>query len=90
VDEAFVPLHGIVRGLTPTGGNFWDEEAGVHSYIYRFEIESPVELDVARDEHGVAQIGSTPPLYYVETSLRPSFHHLRFIAELDEDVDGSG
>ena len=48
----------------------------------------PVELDVSRDADGVLRIGSTPPLYYVDTSMRPSYHRLRFRAELDEDVDG--
>jgi hypothetical protein len=52
-------------------------------YINRVEIESPVELDLSRDEHGELQLGSTPPLYYADTSLRPSYHRLRFTAELD-------
>ena len=90
MDDAFVPFHSIVHGMSPTGGDFRDEEAGVHSYIYRFEIESPVELDVARDENGGLQIGSTPPLYYVNTSLRPSYHRVRFIAELTEGADVGG
>lgn len=90
MDDAFVPFHQIVQSMSPAGGDVRDDEAGVHSYIYRFEIESPVELDVARDENGVVQIGSTPPLYYVDTSLRPSYHRVRFIAELAEDADVGG
>ena len=57
----------------------------MHSYITRVEIEAPVELDVTRDDHGTLQIGSTPPLYYVDTSLRPSYHRLRFVAAVDRE-----
>ena len=42
------------------------------------------EFDVA-PVGGVAQIGSTPPLYYVDTSFRPSYHRLSIAAEL---IDG--
>ena len=85
MDEAFVPLHRIIGGLQPPAVEFRDDEAGVRSYIHRFEIESPVELDVTRED-GLLYLGSTPPLYYVDTSLRPSYHRLRFTAELDEET----
>jgi hypothetical protein len=85
MDEAFVPLHAIVRALRPTA-EIRDAELDMHSYITRAEIEAPVELDITRDAGGVVQIGSTPPLYYVDTSLRPSYHRLRFVAELDTEA----
>jgi hypothetical protein len=88
VDEAFHALDGILAGMAPAQAEFVDDDAGVRSYIHRFEIESPVELDVSRDADGVLRIGSTPPLYYVNTSLRPAYHRLRFHAELTSDVDG--
>jgi hypothetical protein len=87
VDEAFSPLHAIVRGMVPGDVSIRDDEMGTHMYLRRIAIEAPVELDVTRDGDGVA-IGSTPPLYYVETSLRPSYHQIRFTAELDEETDG--
>jgi hypothetical protein len=88
MDEAFVPLHRIIHAMAPTDGDVRDEELGIHSYIYRFEIESPVELDVSRDGAGGLQIGSTPPLYYVDTSSRPSYHRMRFTCELTQEPDG--
>jgi hypothetical protein len=88
MDEAFMPLHRLVESLAPTGADFVDEEMGVHTYVTAFEIESPVELDVVMDAEGVLRIGSTPPLYYVDTSIRPSFHRLRFTAQRREDPDG--
>lgn len=88
MDEAFMPFQQIIERMLSFGGEFVDDEAGVRSYIYECEIESPVELDVVRDEQGALRIGSTPPLYYVDTSIRPSFHRLRFTAQLSEASDG--
>jgi hypothetical protein len=86
MDEAFLPLHGVIGGMRPTG-DVRDEEQGLHLYISRVEIEAPVEVDVSRDDGGTVQIGTTPPLYYIDTSLRPSYHRLRFVAELDGEPD---
>ena len=88
IDEAFMPFRKIIERMLSFGGEIVDDEMGVHSYIYACEIESPVELDVVRDENGALQIGSTPPLYYVDTSIRPSFHRLRFIAHISGGSDG--
>ena len=88
IDEAFRPLRDIVRQMLAFPGELVDEEAGVKSWIYECEIESPVELDVVRDAGGSVQIGSTPPLYYVDTSIRPSFHRIRFRAEVTQSSDG--
>jgi hypothetical protein len=87
MDEAFVPLNRIIAGMLAFP-EFVDDEAGLRTYVHRCEIESPVELDIHVDEAGVVQIGSTPPLYYVDTSYRPSFHHVTFMAELAEASRG--
>jgi hypothetical protein len=88
MDEAFMPFREIIARMLAFRGDIVDDEMGVRSYIYEYEIEAPVELDVVRDEQGALQIGSTPPLYYVDTSIRPSFHRLRFTAQLSEGSDG--
>lgn len=88
IDEAFMPFQQIIERMLAFDGDLVDEEMGVRSYIYECEIESPVELNVVRDEQGALRIGSTPPLYYVETSISPSFHRLRFTAHRAQDADG--
>ena len=88
IDEAFMPFSMIVAQMLAFNGEIVDEEAGIRSHIYRCEIESPVEFDVVKDADGTLQIGSTPPLYYVDTSFRPSYHKLRIKAELSEDGNG--
>jgi hypothetical protein len=42
---------------------------------------------VFRDEDGKLRIGSTPPIYYVDTSFRPSYHRISFKAELSEKTE---
>lgn len=86
MDEAFLPLHRMLQAMT-ADGDIRSERHGIHMYVHRYSIESPVELDVARGEDGSLSIGSVPPLYRVETSFRPSYHQIRFAAELSETVD---
>jgi hypothetical protein len=84
IDEAFMPFREIIEQLLAFRSELVDEDAGVRSRIYEYTIELPLELDVVNDPAGV-QIGSTPPLYYVDTTFRPSFHRIRFTAELSDN-----
>jgi hypothetical protein len=88
IDEAFLPFAQIVEQLVSFRNEIVDEAAGVRSYVHAYEIELPVELGVTRAADGRLEVGSTPPLYYVDTSFRPSFHRLALKAELDGDADG--
>jgi hypothetical protein len=87
MDDAFLPLHRMIEQTVPLGREIRDEEAGVNSYIYACSIETPVELDVVRDEDGALRIGCVPPLYRVSTSVLPVFHNIRFTAELNKSPD---
>ena len=88
MDEAFLPFSQILEKMLSFNGELIDEQEGIHFHIYACEIESPVELDIYQDEQGEVHIGSTPPLYYVDTSFRPSFHKLKFTAERSEVTHG--
>ena len=88
MDEAFIPLSQMIERLTSFRGEIRDDGAGTRSYIYECSVESPVELDVTHDEKGALRIGSVPPLYYVDTTFRPTFHRLSFTAGLEQDSDG--
>jgi hypothetical protein len=88
LDEAFMPFQQLLERMLSFGGEIVDEETGIRFYVHECAVESPVELDVVRDEQGRLQIGSIPPLYSVDTSIRPVFHHLRFSARLSEEIDG--
>lgn len=87
MDEAFVPLSVMMRDMGAAPADLVDEDAGVHTYVTRFELESPIELDIGVDEQGRVLIGSNPPLYVVDTSYRPAYHRIRFAAERAEVSD---
>ncbi|SAL05095.1 hypothetical protein AWB81_07015 [Caballeronia arationis] len=81
MDASFIPLRQILdQMLAHMGEELVDDDAGVRSHIYECTIESPIELDVPRDADGVLHLGATPPLYYVDTTFRPSFHRITFTA----------
>lgn len=82
MDEAFTPLHQMILGMA-AGGDLRSELHGVHMFIHRFSVESPIELDLSANADGTISIGSVPPLYRENTTFRPSFHQIRFTAELD-------
>jgi hypothetical protein len=85
MDEAFVGIGDLLAGMLAFGDELVDEASGARMYLTAYDIATPIELDVTRDEAGQVRIGMAPPLYRVETSLRPSFHDVRFRAELGGD-----
>ena len=87
MDEAFVPLHEMVLGMAATG-DIRSDEHGIHMYVERLGVESPIELDLTVRSDGSVEIGSVPPLYRVDTSVLPSFHTIRFTAELTGGAEG--
>jgi hypothetical protein len=80
MDPAFLPFRDALAQMLDFGGEIVDEEAGVRSQITRCTIELPIEIDLSRDESGALVLGSAPPIYYVDTTYRPSYHRIRVTA----------
>jgi hypothetical protein len=80
MDQAFLSFSDALAEMLDFRGEIVDEEAGVRSHITQCAIELPIELDVSRDDSGALVLGSAPPLYYVDTSYRPSYHRIRVTA----------
>lgn len=79
-----MPLSVMIRDMGTPPADLVDEDAGVRTYVTRFELESPLELDVGVTPDGQVVIGSNPPIYDVDTSFRPAYHRIRFTAERTE------
>lgn len=78
IDEAFVQLSEHLKALANIRGTVCeDEEAGFSTRVERIKAEMPVELDVRVEEDGTVNLGSTPPVYYANTSLQPVFHYMK-------------
>jgi hypothetical protein len=80
MDEAFLPFNEMIDKMVAIEGEFYTDDKGIHSYIYEFEVMTPIELDILTDENGKVTVGIIPPLYRVETTFRPSFHSITFTA----------
>jgi hypothetical protein len=83
MDPAFIPFADALAEMLAFRGEIVDEEAGVRSRITQCTVELPIELDISRDESGALVLGSAPPIYYVDTSYRPSYHRIRVTAVHD-------
>ena len=83
-----MPLREVLEAMLGIRPAIVDADAGVRTRLTVIEIETPVELEVARDGEGRLCIGSTPPLYCLRTTVAPSYHRLRFTAHVSEDGDG--
>jgi len=81
MDESFMPFNEILEKMISINGEIYDDHMGIHSYIYAFDVGTPVELEILRDENGRLQIGTVPPLYRISTSFRPSYHAITFTCE---------
>ena len=88
MEQAFLLFSDTLAQMLDFQGEIVDEEAGVRSHITECTIEMPIELDVSRDESGALVLGSTPPLYYVNTTFLPSFHRIRLTTTRSEVPDG--
>ncbi len=69
LDQALVPLHEHLAALLPP-----EEEHGL--VVEEVRAEMPIELDVLHRGDSLA-LGSSPPLYYVQTGYPTAPHRLR-------------
>ena len=83
-------MHEALLQYASVGNQLRTPDGNIESYIYRFRVESPVEMDVTWGEDGKLQLGTVPPLYDVATSIRPSIHRMRFTAEWTEWKEEGG
>ncbi len=86
MDPAFLAFSDALAEMLDFRGEIVDNEAGVRSHITQISIELPIEMDVSRDEKGALVLGSAPPIYYVDTSYRPSYHRIRVTAVTRETL----
>jgi hypothetical protein len=84
IDPAFLPFSEALAALLDFPGSLVDNDAGVRAHIYECTIELPMEIGVSRGADGSLELGSAPPLYYVATTFRPSYHRVRFTATRSE------
>jgi hypothetical protein len=78
IDEAMMTVEEMVGDLISPVEEMTDHEEQVSLSIHQLELDMPIQLEVVVKEDGSVLIGTTPPLYKLETSFEPVFHQLRF------------
>lgn len=89
IDEALVPMHEHLAAMLEVDGLAIDEENAMQMQISEISIESPLQLDIITGTGNEMVIGSSPPLYYMETGILPVFHSIkcRIVAERTENFN---
>jgi hypothetical protein len=77
IDEALLPMYQHLQGFVDINGVISDDFAGVKMELEEVEIESPIQLQIIVQENGAVTLGSSPPVYYVETGVMPVFHQIK-------------
>jgi hypothetical protein len=84
IDEALLPFHQHINEMLVIDGEVYDKSKEIRMSIYEVDIDSPVQLDVIVNEYGQVVVGSSPPLYYLDTGIQPVFHNIRLRAVATE------
>ena len=81
IDEAFEQVAEFIDQLTDIEGQVLDPEHGINMEIEEATLGIPIQLELIVDEQGQVALGIAPPIYYVETSVIPVFHHIELSLE---------
>ena len=81
LDESMMSIREMVSFFFESFGEITDEEEGVVMGVEKISLDMPVQLDVVLNTDGSVSLGTTPPLYRIETSFNPVFHQLKFTME---------
>ena len=81
MDKSFQHLSEMLLNMTSIEGQISSPENGFSMEIEKMSIETPVELWIRVNGEGKVEIGSIPPLYYVETTFQPSYHSITIHTE---------
>lgn len=81
IDEAMLEMSGFIDEMTDLDVYLVAEEEDFAMYAEKVTLDLPVQLDIGVLDDGQVVIGSSPPLYYVETTIMPVFHQLKVTIE---------
>ncbi|MBC9794794.1 hypothetical protein [Sinomicrobium weinanense] len=78
LDEDFMFLSRFIEDMAAVDEVLQDSymDKAMTMNIESMETRTPCELHIEVDENNQVRIGAIPPLYYVETTVMPVFHHI--------------
>lgn len=83
VDEAMLEMGDFVAQMSDIEGLLVSEEEAMVMQAEKVSLDIPIQLDLRVQEDGTVVIGTSPPLYYVETTIMPVFHQMQLNIEID-------
>ncbi len=89
IDEAMLEMAEFVSQMTEVEGYLIDPENEIAMKLEEVKLSIPIELDLLVAEDGSVILGSSPPLYYTETTILPVFHQLNVTIKIDTSDAGS-
>lgn len=87
IDEAMVEMSEFISQMTEVDGYLFDEEWQTATRLENVEMEIPIQLDLHVSDNGLVTIGSSPPLFYVDTTVMPVFHQLKVTISVNENSE---
>ncbi len=76
-DEALVPLHEHIRGLSPVASTVANDSMSFE--VEAVEISMPIHLDTHDEGDGKLSLSSSPPVHYLETGFESSYHQMNLV-----------
>lgn len=86
IDEAMLEIGDFVSQMSDIDGYLTSEEAEFALEMEKVDLDMPLQLDIRVAEDGRVNIGSSPPLYYVETTIMPVFHQIQISIDVDKTI----
>ena len=89
IDEAMLHLSDFVSQMTDVEGYVRDDDDAAAMLLQRVKLSIPLQVDFHVKEDGSVILGSSPPLYYTETTFLPVFHQLDITIKIEKNDAGS-
>ncbi|ELR72568.1 hypothetical protein C900_01242 [Fulvivirga imtechensis AK7] len=83
IDEDMLEMGDFVSEMSDIEGYLISEEEEMVMRAESVSLDFPMQLDIRVLESGEIKIGSSPPLYYVDTTIMPVFHQMKLNITVD-------
>lgn len=87
IDEAMMEMGEFISQMSEVEGYLLDEKWQTATRLENVEMEIPIQLDLHVNDDGLLTIGSSPPLFYVNTTVMPVFHQLKVTISVNENSE---
>lgn len=62
-----------------------DKTTGFQMDLDELMTEMPVEMDISVNSSGLVFLGSSPPMYYADTSIQPVYHLMKIVVVAEKN-----